>query len=343
MERFGLNKRTGEVLRPDIHFESLGCQGQMKAHQLYQEYYFQIPSFVVERAWQEEHRPADADYMFAQLQEAVDWLQKTTGRAFDDEKLAEGWLNEWRSRIYLTRMMECQAAVPAPLDQKMLASFATLMWRGAMYLPEVRDFYKNALDEISGRVDDGIAALSTERCRLFHEGPVPWYPTNIIRYFNRYGATCIGSWLYFTEFGGLFNVNDDGSWAICPMPEDMGLPLKTRDDILRSMAVVFTRYYQRPKLSARVDHRVAMARHFKIDGAVFAMDRGCLGNLCGAMESIASLKEAGLPVTSYQTACANPSELNQGEVVSQIDAFMESLGMEAQGPGRSLVEVKGGA
>ena len=32
MERFGLNKRTGEILRPDIHFESLGCQGQMKAH-----------------------------------------------------------------------------------------------------------------------------------------------------------------------------------------------------------------------------------------------------------------------------------------------------------------------
>ncbi|MDP6510247.1 MAG: 2-hydroxyacyl-CoA dehydratase family protein [Dehalococcoidia bacterium] len=302
-----------------------------------------MPSFVVEWAWQEEHRPADADYMFAQLQEAVEWLQKTTGRRFDDEKLAEGWLNEWRSRIYLTRMMECQAAVPAPLDQKTLASFATLMWRGAMYLPEVRDFYKNALDEISGRVDGGIAALSTERCRLFHEGPVPWYPTNIIRYFNRYGATCIGSWLYFTEFGGLFNVNDDGSWAICPMPEDMGLPLKTRDDILRSMAVVFTRYYQRPKLSARVGHRVAMARHFKIDGAVFAMDRGCLGNLCGAMESIAFLKKAGLPVTSYQTACANTSELNQGEVVSQIDAFMESLGMEAKRPGRSLVEVKGGA
>ncbi|MDP6347595.1 MAG: hypothetical protein QGF81_04400, partial [Dehalococcoidia bacterium] len=32
MERFGLDKRTDEILRPDIHFKSLGCQGQMKAH-----------------------------------------------------------------------------------------------------------------------------------------------------------------------------------------------------------------------------------------------------------------------------------------------------------------------
>ena len=339
MGRFGMNKRTGEILKPDIHFESLACQGQMKAQQLYQEYFFEIPSFVVELPWQEEPRPADVQYLEDQLHEAVDWLINTTGRKFDDQLLAEGWVNEWRSRVYFTRIMEYLATIPAPLDQKTLASFATLVWRGSLHLPEVRDFYKEAMDEVGDRVRQGIAALATERCRLFHEGPVPWYPSNVLRYFNRYGAVCIGSWLYFTEFGN-FNVKDDGSWDVCPMPEEMGLPLNTRDDILHSMAVVFATYNPRPELSARIDHRVRMARHFKVDGAVFALDRGCLGNTCGAMESMVALKEAGIPVISYQGACANPSELGQEEIVSRIDTFMESLGLKALGPGRPLVEVE---
>ncbi|MDP6101031.1 MAG: hypothetical protein QGH66_06415 [Dehalococcoidia bacterium] len=50
------------------------------------------------------------------------------------------------------------------------------------------------------------------------------YSTNITRHFSRYGAICIGSQLYSTESGGLFNANDDGSWDICPMPREMGLP-----------------------------------------------------------------------------------------------------------------------
>ncbi|MDP6347096.1 MAG: 2-hydroxyacyl-CoA dehydratase family protein [Dehalococcoidia bacterium] len=337
MDRFGMNKRTGEIMKPDIHFESLACQGQMKAQQLYQEYYSELPSYVVELPWQEESRQADVDYLESQLHEAVEWLQKTTGREYDDKLLAEGWINEWRSRIYFSRIMEHQAAIPAPIDQKTMASFATLMWRGAMHLPEVMEFYKEAADEVGGRAKDGIAALATERCRLFHEGPVPWYPSNVLRYFNRYGAVCIGSWLYTTEFGN-FNINDDGSWDVCPMPEDMGLPLKTRDDILHSMAVVFTTYNPRPKMSVRIDNRVAMSRHFKLDGAVFALDRGCLGNTCGAMESIVALKEAGIPVMSYEGACANPSELDQGEVISRIDAFMESLGLEALDEGRPLLQ-----
>ncbi|MDP7239791.1 MAG: 2-hydroxyacyl-CoA dehydratase family protein, partial [Dehalococcoidia bacterium] len=227
--------------------------------------------------------------------------------------------------------------IPAPIDQKTMASFATLMWRGAMHLPEVMEFYKEAADEVAVRAREGIAALATERCRLFHEGPVPWYPSNVLRYFNRYGAVCIGSWLYTTEFGN-FNINEDGSWDICPMPEGLGLPLKTRDDILHSMAVVFTAYNPRPKLSARIDNRVAMSRHFKLDGAVFALDRGCLGNTCGAMESIVALKDAGIPVMSYQGACANPSELDQGEIISRIDAFMENLGLEALEEGRPLLQ-----
>jgi len=143
---------------------------------------------------------------------------------------------------------------------------------------------------------------------------------------------------YSFLLAGAFDLQEDGTWVPSKTPEERGMPLKTRDDILHSMAVVFTTYSPRPKLSARIDHRVAMARHFKLDGAVFALDRGCLGNTCGAMESIAALKEAGIPVMSYQGACANPSELDQGEVISRIDAFMESLGLEALEEGRPLLQ-----
>lgn len=335
LNRFALNVKTGQVLKPDFHFEALGCQGQMKAQQLYREHWFDdLPSRVVELSWMEEPRPADMDYLVDQLDESVEWLEKTSGRKFDDELLARGWMNEWRGRVYFSHIIELQKTIPAPLDQRMLASFAVPLWRSGMYRDDVVAFYRMALDEVADRVRHGISALGWERLRLMHEGPSPWYPSGVIRYPRRYGAVFIGSWLYFTEFGN-FRVRDDGSWEVAPTPEEAGVTFHSRRDILRSMAEIMVGFNCRPQITGRVDQRLRLVRDYHVQGVVFALDRGCLGNTTGALESILALKQAGTPVTSYQTACANPAEFKEAEYKATIDAFLESFGLRAIDTGKA--------
>lgn len=326
LDRFALNTRTGNILKPDFHFEVLACQGQMKAQQLYDEHWFELPGFVVELPWEEQPRPADVDYLVAQLEEAIEFFEKVTGRPYDDEKLAEGWLNEWQGRIHFSHVVNLQKHIPAPLDQRMLASLAVPLWRGAMHRADVKEFYREALEETQERVKQGIAALATERCRLMHEGPSPWYPSPIMRYPKHYGALYLGSWLYFSEFGN-FKVQEDGSWAVAPSPQEVGAHFHSRGEVLRSMAEMFVLYNPRPVVIGRVDQRVKLAQQWHADGVVFALDRGCLGNTAGAMESILALKQAGVPTVSYQAACANPSEFDEGEYQARIDTFLESLGL----------------
>lgn len=340
MGRFALNTKTGQVLKPDLHFEALGCQGQMKAQQLYRQHWFDdLPSRVIEMPWQEEPRPGDKDYLVDQLNESVEWLEKVSGRKFDDERLAQGWLNEWRCRVYFSHIIEQQRAIPAPLDQRMLASFAVPLWRAALYRDDVVEWYQMALSEVKERVKDGISALGQETLRMMHEGPSPWYPSGIMRYPRRYGALFIGSWLYYSEFGN-FRVNPDGSWEIAPLPEEAGVSFKSREDILRSMATIMVDWNTRPQVTGRVDQRLRLVQDYHVQGVVFALDRGCLGNVTGAMESMIALKEVGIPVAYYQTACANPAEFKEKEYQATIDTFLESVGLRPLEAGEGQAKEK---
>lgn len=313
---------SGKIVKPDFHFEILICQGQMKASQLYGEY-LGIPSFVVELPFASNQ----ADYLINQFEEAIEWLQKITGRSYDDERLIQAVKNEWESRVLFSRIIECQKAVPAPLSQQNLASFAILVWRGALHLPEVVEFFRMALDEVRDRVKNQVAALPTERCRLMHEGPATWYPSSVWRYPKKYGAIYIGSWLYFTEFGA-FATDENNSLVVPKTPQERGVEIRNREDALRALADLYLNYFPRPLLDARVNHRVKMVEDWKADGVVFALDRGCLGNTSGSMESILALKRKGVPIMIYETACAHPREFREWEYHSRFDTFMESLGLK---------------
>jgi benzoyl-CoA reductase subunit B len=312
---------SGERLIPHFHLDALGCQGQIKAAALYSHYY-NIPSFYLELPLS----PEQSDYLVSQLYDAIEWMERVTGKEYNDELLIEAVYNEWRTRVRFGRIIEFQKTIPAPLTQKNLASFAVLLWRAAGYRREVSDFFQLALDEVRERAQNQIAALSTERFRLIHEGPNTWYPSTVFKYPQKYGAIYIGSWLYFTEFGA-FSVREDGSFYVPRTPEERGIQLKTREDALQSLAELFLNCNQRFLVEERVEQRLKLAEDWHADGVVFALDRGCPGNTCASMETILAMKQKGIPVLTYDTACANPGEFAEAEYQSRMDAFLESLGL----------------
>ena len=93
---------------------------------------------------------------------------------------------------------------------------------------------------------------------------------------------------------------------------------------MQSLAELFLKCNQRFLIDERVEQRLKLVSDWHVNGVVFALDRGCPGNTCASMETILAMKKRGIPILSYETACANPGEFVEAEYQSRIDDFLES-------------------
>jgi benzoyl-CoA reductase subunit B len=323
---FDLNQRTGERLKADFLLENQVCQAQGKTAQLWHEY-TGVPNFLIEMPPTMER----ADYLVSQLEEAIEFMQQTTGREYHDEWLIEAVKNEWGVRVLWARLCEYQKAIPAPLKQKNLFSFTTVLWRGGRHRSESVDFLRLALDEVQDRVAHQIAAFPGERSRLFHEAAATWYKSPVLSYPERYGAVFIGSHGTFSAQGA-YDVAEDGTWTVAPTLKESGLELKDRQSALRALATLYLQYSPGTAgilcLEHRVQDRTRLALDYKVDGVVMNNDRGCRGTSVGNMESVLALKQAGIPVICYEGNVTNPRELDTNEYIRRLDSFLESLGLK---------------
>ncbi|MEE9202539.1 MAG: 2-hydroxyacyl-CoA dehydratase family protein [Dehalococcoidia bacterium] len=323
---FDINRRTGERLKADFLLENQVCQAQGKTAQLWHEY-TGVPNFLIEMPPNMER----IDYLLSQLEESIEFMQRVTGREYHDEWLIEAVENEWEIRVLWARLSECQKAIPAPVKQKNLFSFNTIMWRGGRHRQESLDFMRMALAEVEDRVARKIAGFPAERSRLFHEAAATWYKSPVLSYPERYGAVFMGSHQIFAGQGA-FAVAEDGTWTVAPTIKELGLEIKDRQSALRALATLYLKYSPGTEgilcLEHRVDARAMLAQEYHVDGVVINNDRGCRGTSVGNMESVLALKRVGIPVISYEGNVTNPRELDANEYIRRMDSFLESLGLK---------------
>ncbi|MDY7031883.1 MAG: 2-hydroxyacyl-CoA dehydratase [Thermodesulfobacteriota bacterium] len=321
---FGLNAKTGEQIRPDIAINLIICQGQVKSHQLHGEN-FGIPVIDIECPWIPHNMELAKKRFIETLYMTVEKMEKVLDKKCDDEKLIRGTINEWRVHRSMSEMVLLQKTVPAPVKQRNLASFSTLITRGATFRSDVADFYELALEEVKERVKEGIAGFENERFRLFHEGNLPWHIGigDILRYPEKYDGTYIGSLSLF-GFGGCFVTDEQGSWHAASAPWEMGREIRSREDAFDELAEL---YVGQPffQLFHRSEHRLSLAKDCKIDGVVLALDRGCVGITSGLLESALLLKEGGIPAVCYETSSSIPADFDEKGYHRLMDRLMESL------------------
>ncbi|MDP7470113.1 MAG: 2-hydroxyacyl-CoA dehydratase family protein, partial [Dehalococcoidia bacterium] len=291
---FQMRSPKGKLYKPDFIIEFHICDSQSKSTQIAWEHY-KIPYFVLEiPLFPPERIETGKDYMVAQMDECIRWMEKVAGKKYDDEKLVESVYNEWDGRVMWSRVAEFQKAIPAPLDQKMFNSFATLMMWGPHQQP-VADVLRELCEETRQRVDEGIAGVSTERCRLLHEGQPPWFNRAFLRYPNLYGASYLGS-AYLWGLWGAFHADADGTWTVPLTPRERGIKLRSREDALRSLAdlaldhsPIVTSHMVAPQVAATVK----MVKDWHVDGVVLHIDRGCKGQSAANAETRLALRDEG--------------------------------------------------
>lgn len=330
-----LNKYAfgGEFPKPDFALQTHFCCMHGKWYQLVSEHekmpHFCIDMSVGEIALNKKHLPERVDYVAGQCLDAIDWMQKVTGKEYDDEKLIEAVYNESRSTSLWAEICELNKAIPAPLDEKTMYSlYVLLVLRKAS--KEVADFYEELKEEVEYRVANGIAAVPNESFRIIHDIQPPWSFLEIFRYMQEFGVVSVGS-VYSFGLCGAWDFIDGHMVPAVPLNKQ-GITLKTREDAVRALAE--WHLTKKPILDtfhnaqAKSDYMLSIIKDWHCKGAIMHFNRGCEGISLNCAENKLALSRAGIPVMTYEGNMADDRDFDAVAAKARVDTFVESLGLK---------------
>lgn len=266
------------------------------------------------------------DYIVQQLDDGIEWLERVTGRRYDDKLLCEAVWNEMRSTRLWAEICALNQAVPAPLDEKTMYSLyviGTLM----KHRPECVAFYEKLKAEVEDRVRRGIAAVANERFRVITDTQPPWGFLQIFREMEKYGIVSVGS-LYTYGLIGMWEYLPDGTWAPKGLPERRP---KDRDGALR-MIVEWT--VNRPEWAhfylseVKTKMMLSIVRQWRINAVLLHYNRGCEGLSVHIAENRLGLLNAGVPVFSFEGNMGDEREFDYPGTLARLTAFFESMGLK---------------
>jgi benzoyl-CoA reductase subunit B len=319
----------GPYPRPDIIFTPHDCEARGRWYQVKAEH-LGVPIFVVEVPLADPGFRVQAriDYLVAQFQEGIGWMEKVTGRKYDDERLIQATDITLQSQKLWAEICLLNGAIPAPMNVRSKASIMAvpLMRR---HEPVALEFLRTLRDEMKYRVDNKIAAVAAERARVMTDQMPPWYAISGVKYTEMfYGAVWVGMWTY-ARLLGLFQVTADGGLEPGLTPQERGLPLRTREDALKALAeLVLFSLVDMYNTQAKIDDLLRFARVWHCDGVILHFNRSCPGEAVGLAEAKLALKEAGLAVGSYESSAQDPREGGLTEMVESFERIMAVMGLE---------------
>jgi benzoyl-CoA reductase subunit B len=268
------------------------------------------------------------EYVAGQLMDSIDWMEKVTGREYNDELFIEAAWNDIRSTHTWAKICLLNRAIPAPLDEKSIYSlyvFGTLQKSNG----DFADFYeKDLLPEVQDRVDRGIAAVENEQARVMSDTQPPWGFLSIYRYLEKWGVVSIGSLYTFGLEGMWLYDKENNELQPRPLPEEKP---QNREEACMMLAdwhlskPEYQHYYSPEFKTQMMD---AIAKHWKLNGIVLHYNRGCEGLSVGIAENRLGLLKRGHKVMTYEGNMGDEREFDLTAVQNRFDIFLESLGLK---------------
>ena len=269
--------------------------------------------------------PWRTEYLYEQLAEGIEWMEKVTGRKFDDEKFSEAFRNEARTGKAYAEAMQCNQAIPAPMDERMIFVFLGLT-SIRPFDKDVADFIEEFRDEIRDRVERGIAAIPNERYRLMTDSNPPWQGLQIFRHIEReYGVVSIGS-IYSMGLHAAYEFDEQGNLVPAPVPHEIGVPMRNREELLRAHIDWKGKLMTGFEVFNAGAHGELVKKIFnqwKVNAMLMHLNRGCVGNVSQKLIRLVLL-DAGYPVCTYEGNVGDYREFDLERSLEKIDSFFQS-------------------
>jgi benzoyl-CoA reductase/2-hydroxyglutaryl-CoA dehydratase subunit BcrC/BadD/HgdB len=316
---------SGNKMMPDFVFAPSGCHAQYKGGQICADI-LGLPMLVIDAP--PKNTANSRSYLFSQLADAIEWIEKRTKLEFNDERFIEATRNDIRSRVMWAKICEVMKAVPAPMSYRQAMSLRLPLITYA-YSKGTADYMEMLYHEMQERVKNKISGAPFEKKRLAHEGLHPLYRPDLLRWPEEYGAA-FNQGEFMMAFG-TFRFTADGHRIAGQTLEERGIVLKNREDAL--CALVEQRYPAEEEgvdydsQERRLLHFLQMVKDWHIDGIMMHLARRCAALCMGIYTRIGDIRQAGIPLATYEASEGDPKEWNEARVRDDFTRFFESLGL----------------
>jgi benzoyl-CoA reductase/2-hydroxyglutaryl-CoA dehydratase subunit BcrC/BadD/HgdB len=292
--------------QPDaVLWSNLICDNTAKSG----EYIMEItgaPGFFLDHPF--DHSPKEQEYLVEELKDLIKFLETTSGRKMDWDKLAQG-VAEMDKQIKLeVEIAELRKAVPSPFTTRRFLEFLTVDYMFASQ-PEATEYLTSLRDELAEMVKQGKGAVKTERFRLMSLF-IP--PIHLIPFLET----------LFQEFGAVSTVEPLFTyWKYEPL--DPSKPLESV--VHKSYLIPETRTMYGPLGEATIQDIRDCARDYKVDGCIYYAFMGCR-HTCATVKLFKDvLNEMDVPVLTLDCDLVDPTINSQSEVREKMEQFFELL------------------
>jgi len=309
------------MITPDFMYCAAGCNAIQKGTQIAGDI-LGLPMLYIDQP-ATDNRENYLEYVTAQLLDAIEWIEKRTGRKFDDERFIPSVSFNIQTNAFWAKISDLTMNVPSPMSARQAASLHTPLVTMA-YSREVMEYLELLYDEMLQRVKEGISATPYERKRLCHAGGIhPMFRPDVLRWPERYGAAFVLGW---GVWGGAYS--EDGKRVMPKSLEERGIVLKNRADAIRAMLDPFG-------FGGRTEgNRGGMRRNqlrrlkdWHIDGVMLHLARRCALTQNQIFDQKRELEEAGFIVGTYEASEGDPNEWNETRITEDFERFFEQLGL----------------
>jgi bcr-type benzoyl-CoA reductase subunit B len=298
---------VGGLPEPDILICCTNiCNTVLKWYEVQAKYY-QVPLFILDTPIvHQEYHDENRRYVMAQLQELFTLLEEVGGKPFDMDAFYEVVHLSLEGQRRWQSVLDTSMNRPAPMSAFdaffHLALIVTL--RGTQ---TAVDYYGELLDEMNGRLKEGICAVPNEKYRLLWDNLPVWYRTRWLSDTFASRDACLVADTYTT------------AWC-----ENIRYVDTSR--LMESYAELYTRIYLNIGVDQMIESVKGMADKYQVDGVVLHSNRSCKPYSLGQYDIRRALEEEmGIPSLVLEADMVDERFFNESAARDSIDTFMDMV------------------
>jgi benzoyl-CoA reductase/2-hydroxyglutaryl-CoA dehydratase subunit BcrC/BadD/HgdB len=252
----------------------------------------------------EDIRDHHIDYAVSEMHRLIEFLERTTGRRLDMERLHETVELSDTACLLWDEIMSFRRYRPTPISAAEIGIMFVMVTRQGTRTAV--DFLTRVRDEVAERAASGIGIIEEEKVRLFWDNIPLWYNMGLFNYFERMGGVMVAE-------------TYSAAWSLRLDPGDpiRALALKS----LKSYSLVSCLSIDRRK-----EMVVRACRDYAIDGAVFHQNKSCVPITLGQADIRRALAEdLGIPSLTCDADHMDSRNFSYAQFQTRADAFMEML------------------
>lgn len=297
----------GPLPRPAIQVDSMNSCIMIMIWWRAVEREWEVPTFVVDTPLvRSDCTGINLDYVHAELQRMVAWVEERTGRSLDLGRLREIVRLSNEGKELWAEVLELRRALPCPITAADIFThmFPMVALRGT---PQYVAHLRALRDEVKQRVEEGFAAVPGERYRLLWDNLPPWFDLKLFEELAEQGANFVID--TYTQ-----------AWG----PRYMG-PVDVEDP-LRSFAAYMGAGFLNVQIGRRYDLIAELVDLYGVDGVVFHSDRSCKPFSLVQPELKRLLQERkGVPSLLLEGDHNDQRLFDRQRGMKQLESFLEVL------------------